>query len=158
MKSRLSTTLVAASLMFVAIAQGGDGGKCSASARDCEKQIRQMMSGRRFLGLTVTEVNPGLIVSGVVKGSPAERSGFRVADKLIYVNGKSLEKARIRDFKQVAAENRQTGRLWIIVLRGGAYRKIEVRLEPYSKQQVDKIIAQHLAQSHTASSAAGSHP
>ena len=157
MKIRFSTTLAAASLLVAVFAHSGEG-KCSASARECEKQIRTMVSGRRFLGLTVTELDPGLIVTGVVKDSPAARAGFRNGDKLMYANGKSLRQARIRDFKQIAAENRQTGRLWIVVLRDGTYLKIEVRLEPYTKQQVDKIIAAHLETSHPASGSAGSNP
>ena len=38
----------------------------------------------------------------------------------------------------------------MIVQRAGNYRKFDVRLEPYSKVQIDKIIQQHLQKYHTA--------
>ena len=57
--------------------------------------------------------------------------------------------ATIRDFKQILSDAKQTGRLTIIVQRSGILRRIDVHLEPYTKTQIDKIVAQHLAQSHS---------
>jgi hypothetical protein len=44
--------------------------------------------------------------------------------------------------------------LWIIVKRQGILKKIDVRLAPYSKAQIDKMVAQHLAQEHAVSTTA----
>jgi hypothetical protein len=37
----------------------------------------------------------------------------------------------------------------MIVSRRNAYQKLEIRLEPYTKEQVAKIIAAHMSQSHS---------
>ena len=66
------------------------------------------------------------------------------------MNGRSLTLANAREFKQALAEARETGRLWLIVQRRGAYRKLDVRLQPYTRDQVDKIVSAHLTQSHPA--------
>jgi len=36
----------------------------------------------------------------------------------------------------------------MIINRHGSFKRLELRLESYSKAQIDKIVAQHLAQSH----------
>ena len=122
---------------------------CSASAKECEQQIRQMLSGRRYLGAQLEETNPGLTVKSVVTDGPAEHADLRTGDRLMAVNGRSTMQATIRDFKQILSDAKQTGRLTIIVQRSGILRRIDVHLEPYTKTQIDKIVAQHLAQSHS---------
>jgi predicted metalloprotease with PDZ domain len=122
--------------------------KCTVPPKECERQIRAMLTGKRYLGVQIEEANPGLFVKVVVPDSPAERADLREGDRLIAVNGHYTTTATIRDFKQIMEEAK--GKLWIIVQRHGMYKKIDARLEPYSEAQIEKIVAQHLAQSHTA--------
>jgi C-terminal processing protease CtpA/Prc len=128
---------------------------CNAAAKECEQQIRQMLSGRRYLGLSVVALKPGIVVKSVVGESPAEHAGFKAGDRIIGVNGQPMTDATVQDFKRILGTASTTGTLWVIVQRRGAYKKIEVRLEPYTKAQIDKIIAAHLAQSHTTTAGAG---
>ena len=136
-----------------------DEQKCNGTARQCDQQIRQFLSGRRFLGATIVEKMVGdkksLVIQSVAPNGPAERGGLQAGDRLIACNLKSLTASSPREFKQILADARESGRLRIIVWRRGAYKTIITRLEPYSKEQIDKIIAAHLSQSHPAS--AGSH-
>lgn len=125
--------------------------RCTASARECDEQIRQFLSGRRYLGATIEEHNPGLVIKSVISGGPAARAGLRAGDRLIAVNGKSVTRASTREFKQIIADARESGRLWIILARRGIYARVEARLEPYSKEQLKKIVAAHLSQSHAPS-------
>lgn len=125
--------------------------KCTVPPKECERQIRAMLTGKRYLGVQIDEVNPGLIIKVVVPDSPAERADLREGDRLIAVNGHYTTTATIRDFKQIMEGARS---LFLIVQRHGMYKKVDVRLEPYSEAQIEKIIAQHLAQSHTATTAA----
>lgn len=145
-------TWIAFTTAFVAFA--GDEQKCSGTARECDQQIRQILSGRRFLGATIKERNPGLVIEAVTPNGPAMNAGLKEGDRLIACNSKALTQASIREFKQILADARDTGKLRMIVGRNGAYKLIEARLEPYTKEQIDKIVAAHLQQSHPASAGA----
>jgi len=129
--------------------------KCSGTARECDQQIRQFLSGKRFLGATIDDKNPGLVIKSVAPNGPAENAGLLPGDRLIACNSKSLTHATSRDFKQLLADARATGELRFIVWRRGVYKRIRATLEPYSKEQLDKIIDAHLSQSHPSS--AGAH-
>ena len=141
--SLLVTLLVAASALYAQ-----DGKRCTGSARECEMQIRQMLAGRRYLGVEIVELKPGLVVKSVVPDSPAQRADVRAGDRLIAVNGHPVTGVGVREFKQILSNAKDTGTLWLIVQRIGAYHKIDVRLETYTETQIDKIIAQHLQKYH----------
>jgi S1-C subfamily serine protease len=150
---RFRTSIIVALLVAAGTVLVAQEPKCSASARECEQEIRKLMGGRRYLGAKLVPLNPGLIVKSVDPDGPAARGGMAANDRLIAVNGKSLTLATAREFKQILADAK-SGRLWIIVQRRGAYKKLDVRLEPYTKDQVDKIVAQHLLQYHTSTAGA----
>ena len=144
---RISRIIFAAS--FAAVTLLADEPKCAGAARDCDKEIRHMLSGRRYLGATIEDRNPGLVVKSVHENSPAAREGLKAGDRLIALNGHSLIQASAREFKQYLADARETGRLFMIVSRRNAYKSLQIRLEPYTKEQISKIIAAHMRQSHS---------
>ena len=137
--------LALAGLLAAAVSASADDPKCNVAVRECDQQIRNMLGGKRYHGAQVDEKKPGLVVKSVDEKSPAWRAGLQPGDRLIAVNGKSLTQATKREFKQLVADARDTGRLGLIIWRSGGYRKIEIRLEPYSKEQMDKVIAGHLS-------------
>ena len=158
MRSR--TTSLAAIALFIGAGAfaAEEGPKCTVSSHDCEQAIRQMLSGRRYLGAKLEEGTQGLMVKEIVVSGPADRADLKVGDRLMAVNGRSTAYASIRDFKQIIGEAKGSGRLLMIVQRHGKLIKVEVRLEPYTKVQIDKIVAQHLVQGHTTASSAAPQP
>ena len=151
MHPRLQKTVtVAAAFVAVVAAVFAQEPKCRVPAGECERAIRQMLSGRRYLGLDLVQIKAGLIIKAVKPDSPASRADFQEGDRIMAVNGKSMENATAKAFKEALADARSTGRLWIIVLRRGAYKKIEARLEPYPQQYIDKVVSAHLAAAHSA--------
>jgi len=147
MRRTLQFTAAIVSLLAVT-AYAEEAKKCTTPPAECERIIRQMLSGRRYLGVQIVELNPGLAIKAVVEDSPAEAADLRPGDRLMAVNGKSTKDATIDDFKQILAEASKTGTLWMIVQRHGILKPIEARMEPYTKAQIDKIVAQHLQEAH----------
>ncbi|HEY0371826.1 MAG TPA: PDZ domain-containing protein [Thermoanaerobaculia bacterium] len=153
MTRKIARFLITAWIAGAALAYA-DEQRCNGTARECEQQIRQFLGGKRFLGATIRDRSPGLVIEALTRGGPAERAGLQVGDRLITCNNKSLTSATPRDFKQMLAEARESGKLRMIVWRRGRYQIIDAKLEPYTKEQIEKIIAAHLSQSHPSSAGA----
>jgi C-terminal processing protease CtpA/Prc len=153
MTRKIKSIALLSILLLTPALPADEGKKCTAEPRECEKSIRQMLTGRRFLGITLMELQPGLQINTVIPDSPAERADLRPGDRIMAVNGTDLSAAGIQEFKQVLsqAKGNAAGRLWIIIQRRKTQSKIETRLEPYTADQIDKIVATHLSQFHTAS-------
>lgn len=141
----MSTLLLAAT----AQAQERPTKKCNAPAMECERAIRSMASGRRYLGALVEESNVGLRVASIIANSPAQRGGLGEGDRVMAINGRSLVRGDIKQFKRILSEAKETGRLSITVARGGILKKVDIWLEPYTKAQIEKIVTQHMAEQHS---------
>lgn len=142
--------LIVFSALFIAVSvHAQDKRKCNAPAAECERAIRQMASGRRYLGAQLDETSTGLHVLTILMDSPAQRGGLGEGDRLMSMNGHELTHADIKDFKRIVSDAKETGWLSIIVARNGILKKVMVRLEPYTKAQIDKMVAQHLAEAHS---------
>ena len=152
MRLRFLISLALVTTLVGVAALRGEDGKCDASSRECTQQIRHMLSGRRYLGIQVVELKPGLVIKTVLPDSPAARQ-LKPGDRLHGVNGRSLTHATASQFKQYLAEAK-SGRVFLIVQRRGAFRKVEARLEPYPKEYIEKVISAHLSQAHTATAGA----
>jgi len=149
---RLSAVVVS----IAAAAFADDAKKCNTPPDECARQIRQMMAGKPYLGAEIGELSPGqgLVVKTIVPESPAERGDLKPGDRLIAVNGHRTAEASIKDFKTIVAEIGRTHRhIWMLVQRHGALKKIDVMMEPLSKAQIERIVAQHLAEAHSIASA-----
>ncbi len=107
-----------------------------------------MLSGRRYLGAQIVDLHPGVVIKAILPDGPAARADLKEADRIIAVNGHMMASLGVKEFKQALADVKDTGTLFMIVWRRGAYRKVELKLDPYPKAQIDKIIAAHLAKSH----------
>lgn len=149
-------SITAALLLLVALGTyAEDAPKCNSSAQECEREIRQMLSGRRYLGVQIMDGNPGIIIKAVNDDGPAATVDIQPGDHILAVNGRSMMQSNVRDFKAIIGEVKDTGGLlYMILQRGRVNKRVEVRLQPYPKAQVDKIVAAHLAQSHSGSVAA----
>ncbi|HET7712354.1 MAG TPA: PDZ domain-containing protein [Thermoanaerobaculia bacterium] len=134
-------------LVCVSAALAGEN-KCNATARECEAQIRQMLSARRYLGAAFADLSPGVSIKIIVPKSPAERAGLRVGDRIIALNARWTRDSSVREFKRQLAAVASAERLTFIVQRGSAVRRVIVPAERYSTSQIDKIVATHIEQSH----------
>jgi len=153
MRSRIILTFAVVVAVAAAVSAADDAKKCTTPPDECARQIRSMLNCRLYLGVLVEEAN-GLVVKSVVPDSPAEHADMKAGDRLIAVNGHRTGEATIKDFKQILDEVGKTHRhLWMLVRRQGALKKIDVMMEPYSKAQIERIVAQHLAEAHAMTSA-----
>src|ERR1700741_2265181 len=139
MKIRTCLVFLFAVLLACAAGANDQQKRGTAEPKVCEHDIRKMLSGRRYLGLQIIDLHPGVIIKAVNPDGPASHVDLKEGDRIIAVNGSLLPLLGASEFKQVLAEAKETGVLFMIVQRRGAYRKVDVRLEPYPRTQIDKI-------------------
>ena len=122
---------------------------CNAPAAECERAIRSLASGRRYLGALVEPLpNGGVRVKEIVPDSPAQRGGLGEGDRFMQANGKSLVHGDTKEFKSILSDAKDTGWVAFLVMRSGILKRVDVRLEPFTKAQIDKMVAQHMADFH----------
>jgi predicted metalloprotease with PDZ domain len=122
--------------------------KCPLSAQECEKQIREMLSGKRYLGVKLEETRHGLVITRVVPDSPAEFYGLHEGDRILSVNGIDCTGAKINAFKQVLSRIGEERKMIFTIDRAGFFESIAVQMEVMSEKQIDQIVATHLREAH----------
>jgi predicted metalloprotease with PDZ domain len=122
---------------------------CNAPAAECERAIRSMASGRRYLGVLLEELpSGGVRIKEIATDSPAQRGGLGEGDRFMMANGHPLAHGDVKEFKHILSDAKDTGWVSFVVMRSGILKRVDVRLEPYTKAQIDKMVAQHMAEFH----------
>lgn len=143
-------------VLFLAIVSqlaAGPEGKCTMNRKECERRIREMLSGRKYLGVHIEEKKGSLFIKSIVPDSPASRAGLRAGDRVLLLNGYDLSDSTVQKFKEILGNARDSGRLSIIVVREGRLQRVAARLMEMSRGQIDKIVATHFKEAHSESSA-----
>ncbi|HYX65738.1 MAG TPA: PDZ domain-containing protein [Burkholderiales bacterium] len=79
------------------------------------------------IGVAVRSSREGVIVSGVGQGSPAQRAGIEVGDRLLRYNGAAI--GEVRQFERLVLESVPGSVVHVEVSRGGAVRTLNVPVE-----------------------------
>ncbi|HVR44930.1 MAG TPA: PDZ domain-containing protein [Thermoanaerobaculia bacterium] len=142
--------LLSAIVLSLAATSAEGGEKCSAHAKECERQIREMLKGRLYLGVKYEQTRYGIAIRSVVEGSPAERGGFRKDDMIVALNGRDMSRADTKRLKELLQEarDRNEGKLTLVVTRYGQFRRIHVQLGEMPEEHIDAVVAAHLREAH----------
>jgi predicted metalloprotease with PDZ domain len=122
--------------------------KCTSSAQECELQIRQMLAGKTYLGVKLAQSRWGLVVTSVADQSPAKDGGLRPEDRIFAINGKNCSKADVAEFKRLIGQVRGNKTINLTIVRAGQVRRVYLRPQHLSREQVDKVVSTHLKQAH----------
>ncbi len=91
--SHRGVVIMALLALAVTAVVAGDHGTCTKSAGECAVHMRQMYQTRGWMGVELEQNEDGsLRISAVIGGGPAEKSGIKVDDTLVSVNGVALSK------------------------------------------------------------------
>jgi peroxiredoxin len=104
------------------------GGDLSAPAAGDDAVDRERAG---WLGVELAappEGESGVLVRGVVPGSPAERAGLALGDSLLMIDGKAV--ARPGDVIELVTAHRPGERVAVVLRRGGVERLVAATLEP----------------------------
>lgn len=122
--------------------------RCHSSRVECETRIREMMAGKKYLGVIFYDTEKGILIKAVVPDSPAEDAGLRQGDLIVKVNGQNCADGNVKLFKKLVDKAREKGVLAIRVKRNGSYVDTEARLTQITETQIDRIVAAHMKAAH----------
>jgi S1-C subfamily serine protease len=81
---------------------------------------------RPWLGIVIEVEGPDLVVSRVMRGSPAERADLRASDVILAVDGEAVE-SRAALYRQVWQRGRPGAEIRLAIRRAGLAREVRVR-------------------------------
>jgi len=150
---RPRTLIVIASLLLTAISAisaiaGEDLPRCPASREDCEKKIREAMTGKMYLGVIFYDTEKGILIKSVVSESPAEEAGLRQGDLIVKVNGQNCADGNVKLFKKLVGKAQEKGVVRIRVKRNGSHVDTEAKLTQITETQIQRVVAAHMKAVH----------
>jgi C-terminal processing protease CtpA/Prc len=121
---------------------------CSATKEECAKYMSEAKN-RGWLGIEYDKTEDGAkVVTEVLKGSPADKAGFRAGDILYALNGIEMNEANAKQVKTAWMALKPNSTAEYTVKRGGATKDLKVTLgtmpEDVYQAMVDKHMKEHV--------------
>ncbi len=147
MKNRIAVLMMAALVLALAVpAWAGSGEKCTASTQECLDHMAAKKD-KGWVGFSIDKNEAGtMVVKSVVKGSPAEKAGFKVGDQLVALNG-----ANFTDYEAVKAAKgtwMPGSKVTYTVKRASAEKSMAVVLAPMPADVYAQMVGEHLIADH----------
>ena len=141
--------IMAVLALAVTAVVAGDHVTCTKSAGECAAHMKQMYQTRGWMGVELEQNEDGsLRVTAVVVGSPAEKTGVRVDDTLVSVNGVTLSKDTTESAMMKDDDWKIGGFLTLGLRRGVDSPTVKVRLEKIPETLLARIIETHAREYH----------
>ena len=150
MKERIAILAALIAIATIAYAAESQKGKCPATPKQCEYYIREMLSGKRYLGVKVEDTRWGVRVTHIIPDSPAESAGIQVGDRIFAVNGRECTRGGSKQFKALLNEAgaKEGGKVYLTIVRVGRLLRLGARMTEMSKDEINKVVAAHLKEAH----------
>lgn len=130
MKRVIGVLMVVMMVVVTAPAMAGDATKCSASTQDCLNHMAKNLNNRGWVGIEMDDKGGAgmMVITKVIDGSPAEKSGFEVGDALVAVNGVAFSDENEKQLKDIQYSMIPGADFTYTVSRKGSKVDLEVEL------------------------------
>ena len=160
MKKMFLIALVVSLGLFVIPALAGEGHehaenaeyekKCGADAQVCLNWFADNYKGRGWAGVSLEMSESGLAVSEVHAGTPADKSGVKVGDVLVAINGieyKPENKDKMAKFEKMMVPGQD---FTYTISRNGKDRDVQFALAEMPMDVVARMVGMHMLSDHAA--------
>ncbi|MDX1583860.1 MAG: PDZ domain-containing protein [Thermoanaerobaculia bacterium] len=127
-----------------------DQPRCKADADECAEKIRQILSHKKYLGVTLVESRWGTVIKEVAPDSPAARAGLRPNDRIIGIDNHDCTGADPQEVKRLLMpiDGEQKEIVRIVVSRLGEVHRLRARLGLMPEEKIEKIVQRHIETAH----------
>ena len=117
---------------------------CSATKEECMKHMAEAKNNG-WLGIMYDRTDDGVsVVKEVVKGSPAEKAGFRSGDILYALNGIEMNEANAERVKVAWKALKPGSTAYYTVKRAGSATDLTATLGAMRQEIYDAMVAEHM--------------
>lgn len=130
----------------LALAGGHD---CKMKAEECASMMKKDMSTRGWLGIGMeTGQDEKMAINKVYPGSPAEKAGFQVGDKLVSINGVECNEKNEEKIHGLLKDAKIGDKVTYVVSRGSENLTLEATLAKITDEALAERIDQHMKEDH----------
>jgi len=126
------------------VAYAADHKGCTASKEDCLKHMAEAKNNG-WLGIQYDNTEDGTsVVKDVVKGSPAEKAGFRSGDVLYALNGIEMNEANQAQLKSTWKSLKPGSQVNYTVKREGVTKQLPATLGTMPDDVYQAMVTEHM--------------
>jgi predicted metalloprotease with PDZ domain len=122
---------------------------CNMSAEACAQEMQKTLSTRGWLGLSM---DPGdessMAITKVYPGSPAEKAGFQVGDKLVSINGVAVNDENEEKIHGMLKKAKIGDQVTYVVSRDSQNTTLKATLAQMPQDAIAEAIEQHMKTDH----------
>jgi len=138
--------VVALGVSGLALAGGHD---CKMKAEQCSDMMKKDMSTRGWLGITKDMSEDGkMTVTKIFPGSPAEKAGFQVGDKIVSINGVEFGEKNEEKIHGLMKDAKIGDKVTYVVSRGSENLTLEATLVKITDEALAERVNQHMKDDH----------
>jgi C-terminal processing protease CtpA/Prc len=138
--------VVALGVSGLALAGGHD---CKMKPEECADMMKKDMSTRGWLGIQKEMSEDGkMTVTKIYPGSPAEKAGFQVGDKIVSINGVECGEKNEEKIRGLMKDAKIGDKLSYVVARGSENVTLEATLVKISDEALTDRVNQHVKEDH----------
>ncbi len=148
-RQALGIALVAVvSLCVSGLALAG-GHDCKMKPEECSDMMKKTMSTRGWLGIGMDSGEDAKItITKIFPGSPAEKAGFQVGDKIVSINGVECSEKNEEKIHGLMKDAKIGDKVTYVVSRGSDNLTLEATLAKITDEALAERIDQHMKEDH----------
>ena len=140
--------LACVALVWSGVALAGGHG-CSMKAEDCAKEMKKDAKTQGWLGIGLDmSAEEHMAINKVWPGSPAEKAGFQVGDKIVSINGVECNEQNEEKIHGMMKDAKIGDKVTYVVTRGTETASLEATLAKIPAEVLAEKIDQHMKEDH----------
>jgi predicted metalloprotease with PDZ domain len=146
MKKVIVVLSVLALALMITPVFAGEGHKCEAGTQECLDKMASHLSSKGWVGIELDNNDDGtLVVTNVVKHSPASEAGLQKGDILLAMNGLSFsDESQKAELKKAWGSMKPGNKVAYNIARAGSKTKVKVTLGTMPSEMVAKYVGKHM--------------
>jgi len=123
-------------------------GKCDHEAQGCLNYLAQKLEGRGWAGVDMDHSDGAPRVTTVFDGTPADKSGVKVGDVLLAINGVKLNEENHEKLGKLEGKMKPGATFTYTISRNGKEKDITLALEAMPADAMATIVGKHMLDGH----------